>query len=266
MLPLNRSLVSRVRGAACKGADHAGESPVVAITRFGYVAMPDVVDGRPSVAKAQVKVLGAEQSVRPIRRASKLRGRSESEHYNVETALHEKWVVEYRAAEPSSRNGEGQWAPMLETGVCSWRLLRRIDGGTEGMICDPKQGKSLACEARGSSLQARPRVDQRLADRVVVAMMPRDNITLAEQRTRGAAMCLSTRGRTRNVQPRVGLTGVPRRVAKAGTKRASNSPIVMVGQVAREEICGRVALKPYWGKPAVRNFRGACGNGSYGQC
>jgi hypothetical protein len=265
MLSIDRSLVSRVRGAACKGADHAGESPVVAITRFGYVAMPDVEDGRPSLAKAQVKVLGAERTVRPIRRASKLRGRSESEHYSVETASTRSgsWITE----QPSpSRNGEGQWTPMIVTGVCSWRLLRRIDGGTEGMICDPKQGRSLAREAQGTSLQARPRVDQRLADRVVVAMMLRDNITLAEQRTRGAAMCLRTRGRTRNVRPRVGLTGVPRRVAKAGTKRASNSPTFMVGQVAREEICGRVALKPYWGKPAVRNFRGACGNGSYGQC
>ena len=29
--------------------------------------------------------------------------------------------------------------------------------------------------------------------------------------------------------------------------------------------CGPSALKPYWGKPAVRNFRGACGNGATDQ-
>ena len=266
MLCADRSLVSRVRGAACKGADHAGASPAVAIARFGYVAMPDVEGGRPSTAQAQVKVLGAGKSVRPIRRASELRGRSESEHYSVETASHEKWVVGYRAAEPSSRNGEGQWAPMTVTGRSSRRLLRRIGGGTEGMIGDPKQGRSHAREALGTSQQARPGVSVRLTDRVVVAMRLRDNITPAERRTRGAAMCSRTRRRTRNVRPGVGLTGYLRRVAKASTKRASNSPALAAGQGAREETCGRAALKPYWGKPAVRNFRGVWGNGSYGRC
>lgn len=266
MLCSIRSPVSRVRGAACNGVDHAGESPAVAIARFGYVAMPDVRSGRPLRAKAQVNVLGAGKPVRPIRRASELRGRSESEHFNVETAFHEKWVVGYRAAEPSSRNGEGQWASMKVTGLCNRRLLRRMGGGTEGMISVPKQGGSHPREARGTSWQARPRVSVRPADRVVVALMPRDNRTLAEQRTRGAAMCSRTRGRTRNVRPGVGLTGEPRRVAKASTKRASNSPASAARQGAREVMCGRAALKPYRGKPAVRHFRGAWGNGSYGQC
>jgi hypothetical protein len=255
MLPLSRSPVSRVRGAACKGVDHAGESPVVAIARFGYVAVPDVEGGRPLTAQAQAKVLGAGEPVRLIRRASELRGRSESEHYSVETASHVKWVVGYRAAEPSSRNGEGQWMPMTVTGESSRRLLRRIGGGTEGLISGPKQGKSHAREARGTSWQARRRVSVRLTDRVVVAMMLRDNTTLAERRTRGAAMCLRTRRRTRNVRPGVGLTGYSCRVAKASTKRASNSMALAARKGAREEIVRSRCLEAVLGKTRRTEFQ-----------
>jgi len=161
------------------------------------------------------------RKVRPVRRASELRGRSESEHYSVERlpTRNGSWGIE----QPSpSRTGEGQWASMKETGQCSRRLLRRIGGGTEGMVSDPKQGRSRDREARGTRRESRSRVITRLADRVVVAMMPRDSITLAEQRTRGAAARLMTRGRTRHArQP--GTTGGPRRVAKASAKGASNS-------------------------------------------
>ena len=34
-------------GAACNDVDHAGESPAAAVARFGCVAMPDAVGGRP---------------------------------------------------------------------------------------------------------------------------------------------------------------------------------------------------------------------------
>jgi hypothetical protein len=108
-----------MRGAACNGVDHAGESPVAAIARFGCVAVPDVDDGRPLTAQAQVKVLGAGKPVQPVGRASELRGRSESEHYSVETASHEKRVVGHRAAEPTSRKGEGQWTLTKVTGQLS---------------------------------------------------------------------------------------------------------------------------------------------------
>jgi len=40
-----RPSVSRVRGAACNGVDHAGESPAAAIARFGCVAMSDIHEG-----------------------------------------------------------------------------------------------------------------------------------------------------------------------------------------------------------------------------
>jgi len=150
-MPLRPSL-SRVQGAACNGVDHAGESPVAAIARFGCVAMPDVDGGRPPMAQAQVKVLGAGKPVRPVRRASELRGRSESEHYNVETASHEERVVGYRAAEPISCKGEGQRTLAKATGHRSRCLLRRIGGGTEGLVSDPKQGRSRRREALYSSL------------------------------------------------------------------------------------------------------------------
>ena len=265
MLSIDRPLVSRVPGAACKGVDQAGASPVVAIARFGYVAMPDIEGGRPSMVQAQVNVLGAGKLVRPIRRASKLGGRSESEHFSVDTVSHEKWVVAQRAAEPASGKGEGQWMPMIVTGKSNRHLLRRIGGSTQGMINVPKQGRSHARKALNTSCLARSGVRVKLTDRVVVAKRPRDNITPAERRTRGVAMCSEARGWTRNGRPGVGLTGVRHRVVTMDTKRASNPPD-LVGQVTREEKCRRATLKPYWGKPAVRNFRGVWGNGSYGRC
>jgi hypothetical protein len=77
---LEDHLVSRVRGAACNGADHAGASPAVAIARFGYVATSDTQIGRPMRVQAQMKVLGAdavgptrqegERNLRPQRRAN----------------------------------------------------------------------------------------------------------------------------------------------------------------------------------------------------
>ena len=54
----------------------------------------------------------------------------------------------------------------------------------------PKAGKVSAPEGLTRKPEkARRRIATRLADRVVVARMPRDNKTLAEQRTRGAAAC-----------------------------------------------------------------------------
>ncbi len=62
MQPRERPPVSRVRGAACNGIDHAGASPAAAIARFGCVAMPDGWLGRPSWSKAQAKALRAARS------------------------------------------------------------------------------------------------------------------------------------------------------------------------------------------------------------
>ena len=87
-----RPSVSCVRGAAYNGVVHAGESPVAAIARFGCAAMPDVDGGRPSLAQAQAKALGAEK-VRPIRGASETWGRSGERTLQCRHGSHEKWVV-----------------------------------------------------------------------------------------------------------------------------------------------------------------------------
>src|SRR5688500_10525867 len=47
-----------MRGAACNGIDHAGESPAAAITRVGCVAMSATPAGRAAWVQAQPKVLG----------------------------------------------------------------------------------------------------------------------------------------------------------------------------------------------------------------
>ncbi len=44
--PVRRQYIPKP-GAACNDVDHAGASPAAAIARFGCVAMPDAVGGRP---------------------------------------------------------------------------------------------------------------------------------------------------------------------------------------------------------------------------
>jgi len=44
--PVKRQYIPKP-GAACNDVDHAGESPAAAVARFGCVAMPDAVGGRP---------------------------------------------------------------------------------------------------------------------------------------------------------------------------------------------------------------------------
>ena len=100
----------------------------------------------------------------------------------------------------------------------------------------------------------------RLADRVVVAMMPRDNITLAERRTRGVAACLRE-ARLVPTWPGPGPTGDNERVAEWALRGASNS---VTGKGAPRDQIRTATLKPYWGKPAVRNFRGAPGDVTHG--
>jgi hypothetical protein len=183
------SLVSRVRGAACTGVDHAGESPAAAIARFGCVAMSDARDWRRLGAQARARVLGAdmdgltrqggERTSGPQRERTLQRRDSVPTRYGL-------WGIE----QPSlSRTGEGQWAPMKVTGQGSRRLLRRIGGGTEELVSDPKQRRSRGRKAQGASREARPWVMARLTDRVVVAGMPMDSITSAEQRTHRVAAC-----------------------------------------------------------------------------
>ncbi len=80
----------------------------------------------------------------------------------------------------------------------------------------------------------------------------RDSRTLAEQRTRGTTAYAGW-ARTRPDMP-CGPTGDSGRVAE-GVPRVCQTPW---GERAHPGgMCGPAVLKPYWGKPAVRNFRGA---------
>ena len=55
-------VVEPIFGAACKGIDQAGASPVAAVVRFGCVAMRGVDEGRSWSTKAHANVLGAARS------------------------------------------------------------------------------------------------------------------------------------------------------------------------------------------------------------
>jgi hypothetical protein len=253
MLHSERPPVSRVRGAACNGVDHAGESPVAAIARFGCVAMSDTHNRRLLRVQAQIKVLGTrsgptrqegERNLGPQRRANtaastRLATRNGS------------WPNEQPSPFPHGRRpmdadeGNGSVQSVSAPAHGWWH---------QGNGQRPKAGKVSASRGPSHKLRARRWVMARLADRVVVAMMPMDNITSAEQRTRGAALCAMTRRRTRHGWPVVSTTGDPRRVAKSRAKGAPNSGQVVPGQGASEGIVRSRCLEAVLGKTRRTEF------------
>ena len=160
-----------------------------------------------------------------------------------------------------SRMSEGQWMLTKVTGQGSRHLLRRMGGGTKGMVDVPKQGRSRDREALGTSREARSGVNARLADRVVVALRSRDNITPAEQRTRGAVVRLTTRRRTRHGRAGLGPTGEHRRVAEAGATDAPNSH---ARQGASERTVRSHRLEAVLGKTRRTEFQRGARKRSYG--
>lgn len=93
----------------------------------------------------------------------------------------------------------------------------------------------------------------------------RDNTTPSEQRTRGEAACSSTRGPAPTCLATARPTGTSGRVAKTALTGPSNLARAREGR-NREATSRTASLKPYWGKPAVRNFRGALGVRGHGAC
>ncbi len=256
-----RPSLSRVRGAACNGSDHAGESPAAAVARFGCVAVPDVWAGRPAWAKAQVKALGAERSDLSGGRA-KAGAAAESEHCNVEMASHMKQVVETRAAEPASRMGEGQWGPPKKRasagGVCSgvWVVAPdewSVTQSREGLTAARPEAQADIGEAAGGR---EARGSGRSSDDA------RDSRTLAEQRTRGTAACAGW-ARTRPDMP-FGANGKQRSSSRRRTKGASNSPVARQG-APRWNVRSR-CLEAVLGKTRRTEFQRGTRKRSYGAC
>jgi hypothetical protein len=138
----DRRVLKLLRSAACNDVDQAGASPAAAIARFGCVAMPDDLDRRLSGAKAQVEVLGAERSVRPVRRASESWGRSGERTLQRRQASPPETGGGSMSKPSLFRRGEGQWIRRRERASAVGFLLRRMGGGTRGMAGDPKQGRS----------------------------------------------------------------------------------------------------------------------------
>jgi len=184
---------------------------------------------------------------------------AESEHCSVETASREEWVAGYRVAEPDFPHGRRPMDDDEGNGPTQSTSAPAHGWGTKGMVGDRKQGRSRGREDSLHKPQARQREATRLADRVVVVKRPRDNITLAEQRTRGAAACLPKRRPTLHAFGPMGSLG---HVAEATPRTRQTRRRPRRGRARPMRWCGPAALKPYWGKPAVRNFRGARGNGA----
>ena len=146
--------VSRVRGAACNGTDHAGESPAAAIARFSCVAMSDGREGRPSCRKLRQK------SSRPQERSDLTGGRAKTgAAANANTTASRAYPTRIRSwglEQPSLfALGEGQWVLVKVTGQCNQCLLRRMGGGTSRMGDDPKQGRCRGHRAAHASRRSR---------------------------------------------------------------------------------------------------------------
>jgi hypothetical protein len=165
---------------------------------------------------------------------------------------HVKQAVGQRAAEPlrfgrrplGAGEGNGPMQPAFAPAYGWWH---------QGNGRRSKAGKvswSQGLEHK-PEVPVRREVTARLADRVVVAMRPRDNTTRVERRARGQQRALY--GEDHPDMPR-GQRGVTA-VARQGAKGTSNSfRLDEEGRVRCKTLC---CLKPYWGKPTVRNFRGA---------
>jgi hypothetical protein len=250
-----------VRGAACNGADHAGESPATAIARFGGVAVPDGWSGRPGWSKAQVKALGAERSDPSGGRAN-TGAAAESEHCSVETASHEKRVVGSRAAEPDSRMGEGQWILLKQraraSGVCS--------------------GAWMVAPANWSATQSREGLDVMRPDAQAREREAHgDDETGGSGRSSDDAVGQHNPGRAKNpwdsgsrekakIRPDMPErpTGISGRVADSSDRRASN--LYQPGQGAREGNVRFRCLEAVLGKTRRTEFQRGTMKRSYGAC
>ena len=241
--------------AAHNTVNQAGASPAAAIARFGCVAMSDVVDGRPPMAEAQAKVPAA-----AAMRSDLSGGRAKTGAAAIaNTAASRAYPTRNRSwglEQPSLvALGEGQWTPVKKrvsaAGACSgvwvvapveWEARQSGDALSDrkAFCINGVTAKSEGDAESGGS--GRSSEDARGQHNPSGAKDPWDRVALK-----------GWRGRTGNA---LGLTGVPR-ASSQQERRVDQTSIL--GRV--DPTGGHTVLKPYWGKPTVRNFRGARGNG-----
>lgn len=199
--------------------------------------------------KAQAKALGADRSD-PTGGRANLGAAAESEHCSVEKdTLREAGCREMsncRALFPGRRpTGDGQGnGPVQPSSAPAQRWWHQGNGwhSKAGKVSKPKDSARkprTGKAASGSETGGSGRSSKDTAD----------NITAVERRARGAAPC--TQGKGRPDMPSGQQESTVSRCA--GTKATSNSR----ARKGAADAGSRAALKPYWGKPAVRNFRGA---------
>ncbi len=183
---------------------------------------------------------------------------AKSEHCSVVTAAHENQVVGQRVAEsiPAWTKADGhrrrQWANAAW--VCSgawvvapgeWWVSQSREGlASAGPVAQAVFGKATGGSQTGGS--GRSSVDAMGQQNPGRAKDPWGSGVL--HRAKIAPTCLRANGNPRS-RSRVQHS---RRIKLAASTVRQGGP----------ESCGAAVLKPYWGKPAVRNFRGVARNGA----
>ncbi|MBP1776906.1 MAG: hypothetical protein H6Q86_2916 [candidate division NC10 bacterium] len=148
------------------------------------------------------------------------------------------------------------------SGKCTQVSSRRTGGGTCGRNTDPKQGTS-----RGRPIGKDPPYNRWTAGKWERACK-RDGSGRSSEDVRGQHNLRRAKGPWAYVVSK-GWRGRSGHTARStGTNRARSQQERRVRQTAdigRAHLTvGHAGLKPYWGKPAVRNVRGARGNGARG--
>ncbi len=252
----DRRVLKLLRSAACNDVHQAGGSPAAAVARFGRVAMPDIDSGRPGLVQAQAKVLkAAARWSDPSGGRAKTGAAAEREHCSVEKLSHEKRVVGCRAAEPFAQgrrpmdDSEGNGPVQLSSAPAyGWWHQRNGECSKAGMVSTPESpvhkplGEASGDVETGGS--GRSSEDAEGQHNPGGAKDPWDSGVPAYART--APTCQSANGDSRS--------------CSRGGHYGSIKPDAW-GRVRLEQEPAAV-LKPYWGKPAVRNFRGAWRNGA----
>jgi hypothetical protein len=173
-----------------------------------------------------------------------------------------KRVVGYRAAEPDSRMGEGQWTLPKQRasagGVCSGAW---VVAPAEWSVTQSREGlEAVRPDAQARERKAHGGLETGGSGRS--SDDARDNTTLAEQRTRGTAACAGW-ARTRPDMP-FWANGKQRSSSQRRTKGASNP--LLAGQGAPRWNVRSRCLEAVLGKTRRTEFQRGTMKRSHGAC